>query len=201
MALPVPQLALADFLAWEIEQPDRHEYYHGETFAMVGARRVHGLIGLNLAAALKSHLKGSPCRAFVESMKVQVADDAMFYPDVFVTCDARDRSPEADLVKQHPALIVEVLSESTAAYDRGRKFELYRRLPELQEVPFVDPDRMQVDLLRRNQQGRWELYPVGVGETLELASLALTVSLAEVYADVLPVQAERTDGKRQDLTP
>ncbi|MBN8217932.1 MAG: Uma2 family endonuclease, partial [Spirochaetes bacterium] len=97
--------------AWENDQPGRHEFYRGEVFAMVGARRVHGLVGGNLFAALKSHLKGSPCRAFVEGMKVQVADDAIFYPDVFVTCDAADL--KTDMVFRQPRLVVEVLSDST----------------------------------------------------------------------------------------
>jgi Uma2 family endonuclease len=139
---------------------------------------------------------------FMSDMKLRVATaDAVFYPDVFVTCDARDRSPDADLVKQHPLLIVEVLSDSTAAYDRGRKFELYRQLPDLQEVMFVATDRMQVDLFRRNAQGRWELYPAGEDGTLELANSAIKLPIAEVYADVLMASAESSSRKRQDLTP
>ena len=115
MALPAPKLSLSDYLTWEYDQPERHEFFRGDIFAMVGARRVHGLIGENLFAALELHLKGGPCRAFVAGMKVQVADEAIFYPDVFVTCDADDLKTE--MVFRHPKAIFEVLSDSTQAHD------------------------------------------------------------------------------------
>ena len=108
MALPAHKLSLSDYLTWENEQPERHEFFRGDVFAMVGARRVHGLVVGNLFAAFKLHLKGSPCLAFVEGMKVQVADNAIFYPDVFVTCDAQDLTTE--MVFRQPKLLVEVLS-------------------------------------------------------------------------------------------
>lgn len=106
-----------------------------------------------------------------------------------MTCEARDRGPDADLAKRHPRLIVEVLSDSTAAYDRGRKFELYRRLPELQEVLFIAQDRMQPHLFRRNGYGRWELYPAAEGEILRLESVRLDLAEAQVYQDGLPEEA------------
>ena len=87
-------MGLEAFLDWENRQSARHEFYRGEVFAMVGARRVHGIVAGNVFAALKSRLKGTPCMAFIENMKLRVADDAPFYPDVFVTCDARDLRTE-----------------------------------------------------------------------------------------------------------
>ncbi len=175
---------------WEAQQPERHEWVDGEIFAMTGARDAHNQIAGNLYMALRVAVRGTPCRAFISDMKLHVeAADAVFYPDVLVTCDARDRRPEADLAKRHPLLIVEVLSDSTAAYDRGRKFELYRRLPELQEVLFIAQDRMQLDLFRRNGQGRWELYPAAEGEVLRLESVGLDLAVAQVYQDVLPEEA------------
>lgn len=81
MAVPPQKMSLGDFLAWENAQDARHEFWRGEAFAMGGVRRVQGLVSGNLAAALKSHLKGSRCRAFAVSMKVQVGEDALFYPD------------------------------------------------------------------------------------------------------------------------
>ena len=189
----------ATYLAWEAEQSECHEWVDGDVYAMTGARDGHNRIAGNIYVALHLALRGTPCRVFMSDMKLRVESaDAVFYPDVFVTCDARDRSPEADLMKQHPLLIAEVLSDSTAAYDRGRKFELCRQLPDLQEVMFVATDRMQVDLFRRNAQGRWELYPAGDGDTLELASLALELPVAEVYTDVLPAPVESTPRSRPD---
>ncbi len=78
-------MTLADFLAWEETQPDRHEFVRGEVFAMVGARRVHGIVSLNIASGLKSLPRGSRCQVFTESMKLKVGDDVLVYPDVFVT--------------------------------------------------------------------------------------------------------------------
>jgi len=199
MGLPQPKVPFdrQDYFAWETQQPTKNEYVAGEVFAMVGARQEHALVALALAARFREHLRGTRCRAYPTDMKLEVeAADAVFYPDVFVTCDPRDRSPDADLVKQHPLLIVEVLSDSTAAYDRGRKFELYRRLPELQEVLFVDQERLQIDLFRRNGQGRWELYPAGEGELLRLDSLGLDLPVQQVYDGVLP-QAVGADGGAQ----
>jgi Uma2 family endonuclease len=182
---------LAGFLAWEDEQPDRHEWVDGEVFAMTGARDAHNRIALNFASTLKAALRGTPCRTFMADMKVYIeAADSVVYPDVFVTCDARDRSAEADLVKRHPTLVIEVISNSTGAYDRGRKFALYRSVASLKEVLFVEQDRMQVDLFRRGGDGRWVLYPAGATDQVELASLDQALSVASIYEDVLPAAAE-----------
>jgi Uma2 family endonuclease len=100
-----------DYLVWEQEQPERNEFVDGETFAMSGASDAHSTVALNLAALLRSALRGTPCKPFIADMKVHVATaNSFFYPDIVVTCDPRDRGPEASHVKQHPALIVEVLS-------------------------------------------------------------------------------------------
>jgi Uma2 family endonuclease len=185
-ALVVPKLDLEGFLAWECEQPERHEWVDGEIFAMTGARDAHNRLAGNVYIAVRAALRGTPCRTFMSDMKLHVAAaDAVFYPDVFVTCDPRDRTAEADLVKRHPGLIVEVISESTGAYDRGRKFELYRTLPSLQEVLFLEQDRMQADLFRRNEEGRWELFPATPEGELALSSVPVTLRLAELYGDVL----------------
>lgn len=106
----------AEFLAWETEQPTKHEFVGGEVFAMVGARQMHVIATLNIAALLKAHLRGRPCRALVSDMQLEVAAaDAVFYPDVVVTCDPRDL--RADRTLHHPTVSVEVLSENTAAYE------------------------------------------------------------------------------------
>ena len=132
-----PKFSLSEFMVWEETQTERHEFVRGEVFAMVGARRVHGLVSLNIASSLKQQLRGSPCRAFTESMKVQAAADVVFYPDVFVTCDRDDLRTEQ--VFSAPTVVVEVLSPSTQAYDRGAKFTWYRQLASLREYLLVDP--------------------------------------------------------------
>jgi Uma2 family endonuclease len=172
-------MSLDEFLTWENAQETRHEFLHGEVFAMVGARRVHGLIGLNLASALKSHLKGTSCRAFVEGMKVQAAESALFYPDVFVTCDPQDL--KTDMVFKHPKLVIEVLSDSTQAYDRGLKFAAYRQIATLQEYVLVDPDTRRVEVFRRNERQNFELVDQTGFAELVLESVGLRLPMHEVF--------------------
>ena len=187
MGSPLPSLTLEGFLLWENEQPDRHEFYKGEVFAMVGGRRVHGRVVANLTSALINALRGSPCQVFAESMKVQPADDTILYPDVFVTCDAADL--RTDQIFRAPKLVIEVLSPSTQAYDRGLKFAVYRRLPSLQEFILVDPDTRRVEGFRRNAQDQWVLYDMSDGPALEAASVGCTVPMADVFDGVDPPTA------------
>lgn len=179
MALPALKPTLADYLAWEETQEQRHEFYRGEFFARVGGRRINGIVTLNLAGALKSHLRGSGCRAFVESMKLQVADDAVFYPDVFVTCDARDLATEQ--IFRHPVLVAEVLSDSTQAFDRGLKFAAYRQLASLREYLLVDPDTRRVEVFRRNERELFELHDQTGADALQLASVGLSLPMEELF--------------------
>jgi Uma2 family endonuclease len=187
MALPQTEsrFDVESYLAWEETQAERHEYFAGDVFAMSGGSDAHYTIIGNLFAGLRTALSGTPCRPFVSGMKVRIASaDAMLYPDVFVTCDSRDKAPEAALAKAHPLLVAEVLSDSTAAYDRGRKFELYQKIAELQEYVILEQDRQHADLFRKNEAGLWVMHPAGEGDTLELSSVGLQLPLAELYADV-----------------
>lgn len=184
MALPQQHLSLDDYMAWENQQPEKHEYYRGEVFAMVGARRVHGTVVSNLNRRLAEQLDGTPCRVFTEGMKLQIADDAIFYPDVMVTCDKADLA--TDMIFRAPTLVIEVLSPGTQAYDRGLKFAVYRRLPSLQEYILVDPDARRVEGFRRNEQGLWVLYDMSDGPVLEAASVGCTVPLQQVFDGIDP---------------
>lgn len=182
VAVPAQRMSLDDFLAWENGQETRHEFWRGEVFAMVGARRVQGLVSGNVFAALKALLKGSPCRAFVEGMKVQVGDDAIFYPDVFVTCDAQDLKTE--MIFRRPRLVVELLSDSTQACDRGLKFAASRRLEGLQEYLPIEPETLRVEVFRRNERGNFELVDQTGATELVLDSLALRLPMSEVFDGV-----------------
>jgi Uma2 family endonuclease len=183
-ALPQPKLTLGEYMDWENAQPDKHEFYRGEVFAMVGGRRVHGRVILNLALTFTRALGGSPCQVFSEGMKVQIAENTVLYPDVFVTCDKADLATE--MIFRAPTLVVEVLSPSTQAYDRSQKFALYRRIPALQEYILVDPDTRRVEGFRRGADDLWVLHDMSDGDTLEVASLGLRVPLAEVFAGMEP---------------
>lgn len=182
-ALKKPHFSAQDYLAREAEQAEKHEYLAGEVFAMAGASDAHVTISGNLYMALRNHLRGKPCRTYIADMKVEVARaDAFFYPDVFVSCSAADAAL-ADR-KREPVLLVEVLSPTTASYDRGAKFAGYRQLDSLREYVLVDTERMAVDVFRRDASGHWVLYPYGPGETVEFASVNLTLPLAAIYEDV-----------------
>jgi Uma2 family endonuclease len=182
-ALREPAMTIDEFIAWENAQPDKHEFLRGDIFAMVGARRVHVTIAGNCFAALKSHLRGGPCRAFMADMKLAIqAADATFYPDVMVTCDPRDLA--ADTAMEHPKVIIEVLSESTAAYDRGDKFASYRLIDSLEEYALIDPDRRRVEVYRRLPEGDWLLAASESERGLILKSLGFEAGLEAVFEDV-----------------
>ena len=183
-ALTQPKLTLEAYLAWENEQREKHEFHRGQVFAMVGARRVHGRVQLNLASALGDRLKGAPCQVFVDSMKVQVADDTVLHPDVFVTCNRDDLA--TDLIFRSPIVVFEVLSPSTQSYDRSQKFALYRRISSLQEYILVDPDTRRVEAFRRNEASQWVLHDMSDVDTLEVASLDLRFAMAAVFDGVDP---------------
>jgi len=173
----------ADFLAWEASQAEKHEFLAGEVFAMGGARREHVLVSGNVYSALKQRLRGKPCQAYIADMKLRVDKaDAFFYPDVMVSCHPDDRRAEQFL--SQPCLIVEVLSESTAAFDRGAKFVAYRSLDSIQEYIIVDIDSKRVECFRRTTDNEWLLHDY-VGEVdCELTSLGFTVPLAEFFEDI-----------------
>jgi Uma2 family endonuclease len=184
----IPYFSADDYLAFEETQASKHEYFQGEVFAMVGARDAHVTCSLNLASRLHLHLRGTPCRPYMADMKLRVeAADAFFYPDVFVTCDARDQANP--LYKAHPRLIVEVLSDSTARFDRGEKFGAYRRLDALREYVLIDPDTSTVEVFRRHQgSDDWSFHAYGGTDTLHLASVELDIHLDELFENTQPNQ-------------
>jgi Uma2 family endonuclease len=160
MALPQTQPTSADFLAWEATQDERHIFFEGEVFAMAGGTAEHNAAALETASAFKHHLKGSPCKTFIGDMRLFVAAaDAYFYPDVVVSCSPADTQDPKLTVLTEAKLVVEVLSESTAGFDRGKRFAAYRQLPTLAEYVLIDPDQHSVEVFRKNAQGVWELHP------------------------------------------
>lgn len=173
-----------EYLEWEQSQDIKYEYLNGEVFAMTGGTLPHNAIALNLASALKSHLRGSSCRAFMADAKVAVSENGPFhYPDVVVSCDERDKTAIKFL--QYPCLIMEVLSPSTAAYDRGKKFTQYRRIETLQEYVLIDAEQISLDCFQLNANGFWELHPYEAGDEVHLTSVDFNFPISLVYEDVL----------------
>jgi len=178
-----PAMTAAEFWAGELLQPERHEFVNGEIFAMAGAEDRHVTVSMKVAFCLRQHLSGSLCRTYMSDMRVNVAAlGSYFYPDVMVTYRVIDKA--SPLVKTEPKLIVEVLSPSTAAHDRGVKLGHYRKLPSLQEYVLVDLDTQCTDCYRLGADGLWVLHPFADGETVQLASVALEVTAGQLFADM-----------------
>ena len=185
MSLPqaVERMTLDAFIDWEHHQAERHVFFQGEVFAMTGARQAHVQVSLNVASGLKQHLRGSPCRTFISDMKLRIdAQDTVFYPDVMVSCDTRDRTLTHHI--ESPLLVLEVLSASTERFDRGHKFQVCRTLPSLREYVLVDIPLRRTEVYRRNPQGVWELHEFAGDQAVVLASVELQLPAALLYEDV-----------------
>ena len=181
------RMSAADFLAWDPLQTIRHEFVRGEVFAMAGGEDSNAFIALNLASAARAHLRGTPCKVLIGEVKLRIeAADSYFYPDVMVTCSAADAANR--LIKREPLLAIEVLSPSTAAYDRGEKFAAYRQISTLSEYVLVDPRSRRCDVYRKGDDGLWVLHPVEAGQALVLASIDLNVSAETLWEDVPPAE-------------
>lgn len=180
--VPALKMSLSDDLVWEGRQPERHEFWKGDIFAMVGGKRGHGRIVANLMRHLGNHLDGTPCQAFSESMKVQVGDDAVLYPDVFVTCDSTFSTFSAEqLVFTAPVLVVDVLSPSTQAHDRSHKFAIYRRIASLREYALIDPDTRRVEVFRPGDDGLWNLFDMSDEARVAFTSVGFGLPLADLF--------------------
>lgn len=166
-----------EFLAFEATSPAKHEYVGGEVYAMVGVTKAHGRLVMNIATALKQRLR-SPCEPFASDLMVRVeAAKAFYYPDVVVTCDPGDDDPR---VVRTPSLVAEVLSESTADFDRRTKRMHYSTMPSVRYILLVDSQARLVELDRRSDQG-WVRETVTDQGVLDLADLGVSLSLDDIY--------------------
>jgi Uma2 family endonuclease len=186
-AQPVPQLSFEDWLAAERAATDqRSEFVAGEVFAMTGATEAHNLIVANVVRELGSALKGRPCRVYPSDLKVRIeAENIGTYPDAMVICGDRTFYDDRRDVVTNPTLIVEVLSESSEAYDRGNKFRYYRALPSLQTYLLLSQQRVQAELFLRQPDGSWNLsafaHPT---DRIPLAAIGAEFVLGEAYDKV-----------------
>lgn len=184
MPLPAPARAMTtdEFLDWEAAQEERHEFVDGEIFAMVGGSLVHARLCGNIFLRLSLGLQGRGCLTFIENAKLRAGRN-VFYPDIVVSC-GKDRLQQRCV--ERPSLIVEVLSPSTAGYDRGKKWDRYREhLPTLQAYVLVAQDEVRVEVFRRAAVG-WEATTLmSLDAAIELAEPACRLALAEVYEGTL----------------
>lgn len=175
-----------EYLALEETVDYRSEYYRGEIFAMAGRSLNHNRIVKNLIVALEAALEGKSCEAFISDMRLHVKQNGLYtYPDVMVVCDKLKFAKGRTDTITNPGLIIEVLSESTQAYDRGAKFELYRAIETLQDYVLIDQARVYVEYFHKWADGRWVLAEFNQLEAiLKLESVAVEVPLDRVYQRV-----------------
>ena len=174
-----------EYLELELQADVKHEYIDGYTYAMAGASDAHVTVSLNLATLLRNHVRGSGCRVFISDMKARIELlNRYYYPDVMVTCDQRDRENTTE--KKFPCLIVEVLSDSTEAFDRGDKFADYQVLETLQEYVLINVKRQRIECFRRNQDGMWLLQSyTDQDKYFQLQSVNFEAEMSALYEDVV----------------
>lgn len=175
------RLTPEEYLEMELTNSVKHEYVAGYIYAMTGTSDAHNVISGNLYMALRTHLRGTPCRTYFSDVKAKVEKaDAFYYPDLMVSCEkAQDR-----YYREQPTLIVEVLSPSTAKRDKGEKWRDYQTLSSLREYVLVSQDSMDVRVFRRDESGEWRQSIYTDGMTIPLASVDLAIPIEQVYEEV-----------------
>ena len=179
-------VSYGEYLALERESEGKHEYLRGEVFAMAGGTPRHSALAAAIIVALSTALADGPCLVFTSDLRVRIeATDLSTYPDVIVVCGPLETATDDPNAALNPTLIVEVLSESTEAYDRGQKFSHYRQIPSLREYLLVSQHEPRLEAYAKNEAGRWELAEAGPGERLALSSLTgVELDVDRVYRAV-----------------
>ena len=184
--LPKRFLTPQEYLEIERKAEFRSECYQGEMFAMAGASETHTMLSDNIIVLLVPKLRGGPCRAYSQNMRVQVGNTGLYtYPDIVVGCGERKFLDGHRDTLLNPTLIIKVLSPSTEAYDRGKKFTHYRSIESLQEYVLVSQDHVQVERYRRQPNGEWSLAALDRPEdSVNFESLSCELRLSDIYEDV-----------------
>ena len=176
-----------DYLEAEKVRPIKHEYRQGEIYAKAGESKPHVIIMGNVSVLLRNHLRGSGCMPYMADMKVRnETSNFYYYPDVAVSCDEQYKNAAEDFIR-YPRLIVEVLSPTTAPFDRGDKFADYRTSESLQEYVLINQERVSVECFRRNAEGLWVLYPYTQGQEVQFASVNFSCAIETLYEDAIEI--------------
>ena len=177
------KLTVEEYLRFEKESPEKHEYFKGEIFGMAGASERHNVIFSNLFGELAFRLKGKPCKPYGSDLRIHIPENTLFtYPDISIICgDIVLSRMDADTAIL-PTVLIEILSPSTKDYDRGGKFRLYRDIPSLKEYILIDSESISIEIFRINGQGNWELEEHrSIENTLAIRTLEISFPLKEIY--------------------
>ena len=179
-------------MALERQAETKSEYWQGETYALAGASRRHNMVAFNLAATLGVQLKSRPCEAYASDMRVKVARaDLYTYPDVAVVCGQAEFEDRSEDTLLNPTVLIEVLSPSTEAYDRGAKFEFYRTLESLSDFLLISQSRPIIEHYTRQTDDHWLLSTYkGLEAVTPIPSIGCKLRLADVYDKVTWPAAE-----------
>ncbi|MDQ2884875.1 MAG: Uma2 family endonuclease [Chloroflexota bacterium] len=177
-------MSVEEYVTFERAHPEgRYEFIDGQISMLAGGTADHSIISANIIRELSIALRGSSCRVYTSDMKVRLSEQRYVFPDVSVSCDSRDQGSIEAL--RYPRLIVEVLSPSTEAYDRGKKFSYYRTCLTIEEYVLVDTQQQAIDVYRREQETFWRLSPLESGDLVKLHSLGVSFPVAAVYENIL----------------
>jgi Uma2 family endonuclease len=178
------RMTIEEYVALDRDSHERWEYANGEAWAAAGARPEHGLVVRNVVVALSSALRGRPCRPLIDGQKIATPlTGAFHYPDASVVCGPPTFDALDDRAMINPTVIVEVLSQTTADYDRGGKFAHYRTLPTLREYLVVDPAARTVEHHRRLESGSWMLSDL-TGGPIALDSIGVALAWDDLWTDL-----------------
>ncbi|MDP5016938.1 MAG: Uma2 family endonuclease [Dolichospermum sp.] len=175
-----PHLTPEEYFTWEEQQLEKHELIDGQVYAMTGGSVNHSRIAIRFTTMVDTHLDASSCITGNSDLRVNIVGTNNYtYPDVSVTCDDRDKTTTQYIT--YPCLIIEVLSKTTEAYDRGGKFRMYQNNPVLKDYLLVSSTAMEIDLYHKNDAGQWMIINYGEGDTIELKSINLSFPMEQVY--------------------
>lgn len=184
-AAPRHRHSYRDYLALEQASNVRHEYLAGEIYAMAGGTPEHAALAAAVISFLHAALRDGPCRVFASDLRVRVvATGLATYPDVVVVCGQLERDSESDVTALNPTLLVEILSDGTEDYDRGEKFEHYRRIPSLKEYVMVSHRGPSVEVWRAGAGG-WSRREARSGEKAVLESVGCDLDVDALYREAL----------------
>ena len=189
-AVAIQPMTAAEYLAWERTQADKHEYHLGEVFAMAGGSPRHNFLSGAVVAELRAALRGKGCHVFSSDQRVSArAGERYVYADAVVACGGAQMEPGTTDVLSNPKVVVEVLSQRTAAYDRGDKWESYQRLPSLTDYLFVSQGARQIEHFQRESDGSWRYRLLEAGDVLVLANGA-AMAIDAVYENAFDLAAD-----------